>query len=133
VTQIVEGQILNSSFPACRPERLFDFPVIRSGARSLFRFSYADQALRRILYTPSGNKEQRPQRCAQQYESSSFFEVSFSRKKAQNHHVVFCLFMANAVWPTLFPKIIDFPGGHAYYLCGLEIDPQVNSSQTQPR
>ena len=60
-------------------------------------------------------------------------KIYFSRKKAQNHHVVFCLFMANAVWPTPFPKIIDFPGGHAYYLCGLEIDPQVNSSQTRPR
>jgi hypothetical protein len=46
--------------------------------------------------------------CAQQYQSSSFFEVSFSRKKAQNYYV---LFMANAVWPMLFPKLLIFPAG----------------------
>jgi hypothetical protein len=33
VTQIVEGQILNSRFPACRPERLTNIRVWPAGVR----------------------------------------------------------------------------------------------------
>ena len=61
-----------------------------------------------------------------------FLKYPLAAKKHKTT-MVFCLFMANAVWPTVLPKIIDFPGGHAYYLCGLEIDPQVNTSQTRTR